>query len=505
MSGSGERLIAALRDPRCYPHPTQRIDMRETHISWVLLTGDYAYKIKKPIKLSFLDFSTLPLRKFYCEEELRLNRRFAPEMYLGVVAITGTADAPKVDQTGEAIDYAVKLKQFSAADELTSLVAARQVGCDDLAEFGLSLARIHAALPMAGSAQPQSWLATVALNIADLLQLLPTQRERVTAIDATVRQWQQQLRPLIDERFHNHAVRECHGDLHIGNVVRFAGHLTPFDCIEFDAALRDIDVLNDAAFLFMDLIAHQRLDLAYCFLNAWLEHSGDYLSLPLLPYYAMHRALVRAKVAALQSPRSDSVELYLTAAERYVHFNKPRLILTCGLSGSGKTWLSKHLSPRLPAIHVRSDVERKRLAGLDALTSSRSPLGAGIYTKAFNTRTYERLLDCARAALTAHQSVIVDAAFLRHDERTLFASLAHATHSAFTILHCAAPTTTLQARILQRTLAGSDASEATPKVLTEQIEYWEPFTTDETPHVLHIDTDRDAVESIVERLSTSTT
>jgi aminoglycoside phosphotransferase family enzyme/predicted kinase len=487
ITQDGARLIAALREPRCYPHSVTNIEVRETHISWVLLTGEYAYKLKKPVKLTFLDFSTLALRKHFCEEELRLNRRLAPDLYLEVVAITGTKNQPTIAGTGQPIDYALKLKQFPASEELTALLEARQVDCADLGEFGDAFANIQAALPET-EASPEAWRSTVELNMADLRQLLSDQIDRIAAIEATHKLQSQQLLSLLDARYQTSAVRECHGDLHLGNVVRLPDGLTPFDCIEFDAALRNIDVLNDVAFLYMDLIAHKRRDLAYCFLNTWLANSGDYAALPLLPHYAMHRALVRAKVAALRSPQDQHVEIYLQAAEHFCEPTTPFLIITCGLSGSGKTWLSKRLAPVLPAIHIRSDVERKRLAGLSALASSRSAPDAGIYTKEFNARTYEHLLAIARASLTAGDATIVDAAFLRRSERLQFAALAKECRCGFIILHCEAPNRTLQTRIQQRTVAANDASEATVTVLEKQHGYWEAFGDEETAHVLNVNT-----------------
>jgi aminoglycoside phosphotransferase family enzyme/predicted kinase len=480
-------LIAALRESHCYPHPVAKIDVRETHISWVLLTGEYAYKLKKPVKLSFLDFSTLALRKFYCEEELRLNRRFAPELYLDVVAITGTEEKPVINGSGEPIDYALKLKQFPSNEELTALVVAQRIDSVDLSEFGRSFATLQAALPQA-QASLEAWNRTVELNIADLKRLLPNETERIAVLDASLKSQWQQSRSLIEARYQSPALRECHGDLHLGNVVRLAGRLTAFDCIEFDAALRNIDVINDIAFLYMDLIAHERRDLACCFINAWLAENGDYAALPLLPYYAIHRALVRAKVAALRSPQDPNVELYCRTAEQLCNQVSPALIITCGLSGSGKTWVSKQLAPLLPAIHVRSDVERKRLAGLNALASSHSAPDAGIYTPEFNARTYERLLDCARSALSSGMTIIVDAAFLRRSERLQFAALAKQLNCDFTILHCVAPSSTLQTRIRQRAAAANDASEATVTVLEKQHGYWETFGEDETAQVLRVET-----------------
>lgn len=496
-----DELIQALLDPARYPHPASEIEVRETHISWVLLTGEFAYKIKKPVKLPFLDFSTLDRRKHYCQEELRLNRRFAPELYVAVVPITGSRTAPTVDGEGAPVEYAVKLKQFSSDNELSTLVAANRIDCEDLARFGHVLARLHKDALRVSTARAEDAPRTVDLNLRELSAVLPKQRKRIEALGQQLGTLQLRIGPLLAARYAGDSMRECHGDLHMGNVVRVNDVLTPFDCIEFDTSLRNIDVLNDGAFLFMDLQAHDRRDLSYCFLNAWLEDIGHYDALPLLPYYVAHRALVRAKVAAHQSPDSPSVERYLSEAERQLRTQAPRLLITCGLSGSGKTWLSKQLARELPAIHIRSDVERKRLAGLDALESSRSSADGGIYTLEFNVKTYARLLDCSRAALQASQTVIADAAFLRRNERKMFAELASELNIPFAILHCVAPDQTLRERIESRKREKRDASEATVEVLAKQHEYWESFTSEETSSVIDVNTGAVSVASLADKIA----
>jgi aminoglycoside phosphotransferase family enzyme/predicted kinase len=482
-----ESLIKTLLQPSRYPHKVSGIRLCETHISWVILTGEYAYKIKKPVKLSFLDFSTLELRKHFCEEELRLNRRFAPGIYLGVVPICGSVEEPVVDGAGPAIEYAVKLKQFLRKDELTHLIANQKLDGDMFARFGRTLAQTHATLPRVTDISPRDFTDSVALNIADLHTLLPNDA-RIKAIDTAITTMEKDLAQSLAQRYKTTAIRECHGDLHLGNVVRIDGDLTPFDCIEFDPKLRNIDVLNDIAFLQMDIEAQGHRDLAYCLMNAWLVESGDYAGLPLLRYYSAHRALVRAKVSAMQSAKAATIDLYLAEAKRQLGPRSPRLIITCGLSGSGKTWLSYQLATAVPAIHVRSDVERKRLAGLSALASSRSQPGAGIYTADFNTQTYARLLHCARSALLGGENVIVDAAFLRADERAAFMKLASEVRASFSIVYCTAPEAILKERIQRRQRSATDASEATVEVLAQQSGYFEPLSANEKECSIEVNT-----------------
>jgi aminoglycoside phosphotransferase family enzyme/predicted kinase len=471
----------------------------------VLLTGAYAYKIKKPLRLSFLDYSTLERRRALCEEELRLNRRLAPDLYLGVSAISGTIDAPLVDGPGAPLEYAVRMRQFASDDELATLLAADGVTPADLVDLGAAIAQFHAAAATAPEAsvfgQPDTAHRVTLENFAELRALPESAqwRDRLLALESRVTDLQTELRPLMLERRVQGRVRECHGDLHCGNVVRWAGALTPFDGIEFEPALRFIDVVNDIAFLTMDLAERGHAELRRAVLQAWVESLGDWDGLRLLPYYETYRALVRAKVVALRAlqlasrsqARAEAVadcERYLAWATVRVQPRRPMLLITCGLSGSGKTWLARQLGTHIGALHLRSDVERKRLAGLTAHEDSRSPPDAGIYTREFNDRTYARLHECAAAALAAGEPAIVDAAFLRRDERRRFVDLAGQRNSPFAIVHCQAPESVLRERVTARSAARDDASEAGLAVLARQPGYWEPLDSREQPHVIAVDT-----------------
>ena len=307
---------------------------------------------------------------------------------------------------------------------------------------------------------------------------------------------------LLRDRREQGWVRECHGDLHCGNVVRWQGRLTPFDGIEFDPGLRFIDVVNDIAFLAMDLAERGHADLRLAALQAWLETLGDFAGLPLLPYYETYRALVRAKVAALRALQSASdapahaaaiaeCSRYLAWAAGRIRQRAPVLVITCGFSGSGKTWLARQLREPLHALHVRSDVERKRLAGLAPEADSRSPPDAGIYTPDYTTRTYDRLHECAAAALLGGESIIVDAAFLRRDERLRFLVLAESLARPGRVVHCHAPPDTLRERVVARSAARNDASEAGLDVLQRQPSWWEDFDDRERAHLIEVDTSRE--------------
>ena len=519
-AGPGDALIEALRDPAAYPHAVvEPVRVVETHISWVLLTGPYAYKIKKPLKLSFLDYSTPERRRQLCEEELRLNRRLAPDLYLDVVPIVRDDERVRMGaDCGAPVEHAVRMRQFDTRDELDALIERDAAERTELARLGERLGHIHAtAIPADRASDHGSAPRVQRITLDNFIEIeslgLP---EPVPANVGRLRDWAAaefaRIEPMLQDRHRHGWIRECHGDLHCANVVRWRGALTPFDGIEFDPALRFIDVVNDLAFLTMDLAARGRADLRHAVLNAWTESLGDYASLPLLPYYEAYRALVRAKVAGLRTrqhaPGSQSSRAALADVQRYLDWAlagtrraPPMLLITCGLSGSGKTWLARRLAPGLGALHVRSDIERKRLAGLAPLADSRSPPDAGLYTREFNTRTYARLAECAQACLQGGESVIVDAAFLRRAERSDLLAVGGQAGAKTAILHCAAPLDTLRARIASRRDAGGDASEADVSLLDRQPAYWETLADAERAVAIDVDTtSQQSIDECVDRL-----
>jgi len=477
-----ERLLTAA----AYPHPVaEPIRLVETHISRVFLTGQFAYKLKKSVRLSFLDYSTLEQRRACCNEELRLNRRHAPGLYLGVSPVAGPAAAAQVDGSGAAVEYAVKMRQFDRTEELDVLVDRGRVDVGQLASLGARIAGFHGLAtpvdPASPFGRPDTAQRAALANFVELRRLpeATARQHALQVIEDWVGAEHGRTRELLQSRRDAGRVRECHGDLHCGNVVRWRGELTPFDGIEFDPALRFIDISSDLAFLAMDLSVRGRDDLRCALLQAWAESLGDFQALRLLPRFETYRALVRAKVAALralQHPSGSSArEQDCETSLRYLDWTsarlrraRPSLLFTCGYSGSGKTWLSRALAAEYRALHLRSDVERKRLAGLGPLTDSRSPPDGGIYTPEFTERTYERLHDSAEDVLCGRESVIVDAAFLKREERERLLGLAERLGVRAAILHCVAPEEVLRKRVSDRSLAGADASEAGVATLLRQ-------------------------------------
>ncbi|RTL28558.1 MAG: aminoglycoside phosphotransferase [Burkholderiales bacterium] len=466
----------------------------ETHISWVLLDGTHAWKIKKPVTLSFLDFSSLTTRHRLCHEELALNRRLAPSLYLDVSPISGTAEAPELGGTGEPIEYALRMKQFDAGALFSERLAHGQLMPDHLVQLAEKLAAFHAQAPQAGQADDWGSPARITRPVETLMQGL--QAHGCEAACAALQPWLQQQAQVLHaiwlQRRQDGWVIEGHGDLHLANAVLLPEGATAFDCIEFDPALRWVDGLSDIAFMAMDLMAHGHDDLAWCFLNAYLDVRGDHAGLPVLRYYLVYRALVRALVARLRADQggADRRPDYLALALRLSAPAPARLLITHGVSGSGKTHVSRLLAREAGAVHLRADVIRKRLFGLSPTVVSHEVVPGGIYTAEANAATYARLLDLSRLTLQWGWPVIVDATFLDAADRHRFAELAHCLSVPFTILHCQAPGAVLRARIAQRQARGGDASEATQEVLSAQQVRAQPLSSQELPHTLTLDASR---------------
>jgi aminoglycoside phosphotransferase family enzyme/predicted kinase len=499
-------LIAALRNPELYPHAVRDIEVIETHISWVILTGDYAYKLKKPVDLGFLDFTRLEQRRFYCEEELRLNRRLAPKLYLDVVAITGSAEHPLWNGAGTAIEYAVKMRQFPQEALLDRMLERGALTPQYIDVLAARIAAFHAEVEVAGAdslfGTPQRVLQPAMENFRQIRALLdgPADLAALDALQAWTEQQHVALSATFAQRKRDGFVRECHGDMHLGNIALVDGQVTVFDCIEFNADLRWIDVVSEVAFLAMDLMDRKRADLAWRALNAYLEHSGDYEGLVVLRYYLVYRAMVRAKVTCIRAAQAG-----LGTAERAALLQRYRgyielaqslatpgvrgLVINHGLSGSGKTTLSQPILEAIGAVRIRSDIERKRLHGVPALQRSGSGIASDMYAPDATALTYGRLGELAHAVVEAGYTVIVDATFLQRSQRDAFHALAVGLKVAFVICDFRAATDTLRGRVAQRLRHGRDASEADFAVLQRQLDTQQPLAPEEQADVVVVDSE----------------
>ena len=486
---AASRLIAAMNDASAFGHPVGAIRMVETHISWVLLTGEYAYKIKKPVDFGFLDFSSLEKRRHYCHEELRLNRRFAPQIYLDVVEIRGSESAPRIDGEGDVIEYAIKMREFSQDCLLSSYAARDQLSAAIVDAIADQVSRIHLDSDRAdpGSAfgratQVAHWSEENLVHIASAIppEYLPNSY-------FALKRWYREnesLLSVIDRRRDEGYVRDCHGDLHLGNMALIEDRVTLFDCIEFNPELRWIDTISEVAFIAMDLHARGYARFCWRFLNRYFTLGGDYDGIGLLRYYFVYRALVRAKVEALRVDQeifnSDSYRDhiapaidYIDLASQWAQSHRAGLIIMYGLSGSGKSTVAAQLAQKLGAIQIRSDVERKRMHGLAAEDSSDSALDRGIYTAQATAATYQRLREIAASIIDADFSVIVDATLLQQAQRLELLQMPSARTCHRIIIDCEAPLPELRRRVLERE---QDASEASLEVLEHQLLQREPIS-----------------------------
>jgi aminoglycoside phosphotransferase family enzyme/predicted kinase len=471
------------------------VEIQETHISWVLLAGEHAFKIKKPVNFGFLDFSTLKLRKEACEQEIRINQRYSPELYSGVVTITGAINKPQLCGDGPIIEYAVKMKRFPADQLFDQLAIAGKLLPEHILDLAAQVASFHAQTP----SEPEAFIrqrtdrtqAFVEANFTTISAHLHHEAERPvlkTLHDWTLQQ-QARLRQLILARSSLGFIRECHGDLHLGNIVLLDGHARLFDGIEFNEDLRWIDTMSEIAFTVMDLEEHGLPQLGHLFLNRYLELTGDYRGVELLNYYKLYRAMVRAKVAIIQLKQTtlETKRKALKAVFRqYIQYGldlikmrTPCLLIMHGLSGSGKSYLASKLVTALPAICIRSDLERKRMLAGHPESS--------LYTRQSNELIYRHILDAGQRILISGHNVILDATFLRHADRSDAGMIAKAAGSRFCILDCKAPKALLNQRIRTRQREQAGPSDADETVLAFQINVREPLQAYERIQTLTLD------------------
>lgn len=487
-----QSLIAALQNPALYPHPVEAFQVIETHISWVILTGPYAYKLKKPMNFGFLDFTKLEDRGHFCNEELRLNQRLTEDLYLEVLPITGTAEAPQLGGDGPVIEYALKMRQFPQSQLLSTLQANGELTSAHIDEMAKQIAHFHLTAPkvpqehLAGT--PDEVMAPVRQNFDQIRPFLSDKADllQLEALQAWAESSFERLKPLLAQRKLDGFTRECHGDIHLGNATLIDGHVVIFDCIEFNEPFRFTDVYADTGFLAMDLEDRGLKSLARRFISQYLELTGDYQGLELLNFYKAYRALVRAKVSLFSMPSEASpvqrattlrqYRNYASLAESYSTIPSRFLAITHGVSAVGKSHVAMRLVEALGAVRLRSDVERKRLFGEQQVENTPQ---AGIYAADASAKTYARLNEIAETVLRAGFPVVLDATFLKRAQRDAAAKVAEATGAPFLILDCNAPQAVIANWLAQRQADQNDPSDATLTVIEEQQAHREPLTAEE--------------------------
>jgi len=481
MNNPPPPLIQAMLREDFYPHSVKELRLVQTHASWVLLTGPFAYKVKKPVNFGFLDFSTLEKRQHYCEEELDLNLRLAPELYLDILPISREGGRFKLGGMQEVREYCVKMRQFNDADLLSERINTKtfdrawmDVLARDIADFHACAAQNPAINAFGAPCYLLSHI-DASLNTA-LRHPEAINKELIHDLRRLCMHQTRHLADCFEQRMAAKRIRDCHGDLHLGNIALYQDRPTVFDCIEFNPEYRAIDTLNDAAFLVMDCDARGHADLAFRFLSRYLEFSGDYGGMSLLPLFLSYRAGVRGKVACLLAEDAalgkDEKQTKLQEAARYfdlaaAYLTKPPaplLYAVGGLSGSGKSHLALLGCGPARAVIIRSDATRKRIAGEHA--------DLDLYGEAMNRLTYQAMFNAASTLLSTGWPVIIDATFLSTDERQRARNVATDASVPFRFAWIDAPEEKLREHIHQRIQKGTNISDAGLRVLGMQLAHY---------------------------------
>ena len=499
-------LISALLRPESYPHPVEEIELIETHISWILLTGQYAYKIKKPVDFGFLDFTSLAKRKQYCEAELSLNRRAAPELYEGLVAISGSPENPVLDSQEQVFEYAIRMQQFDAGQLFSELAQSGTLNFELVEDLAKQVARFHSSVEVAPSSTnyglPEQVYGPMQQNFEQISELLDDEEHllQLSQLTAWTESSYQRLAPLLEKRKQQGRVKECHGDLHLSNITLFRDAVTLFDCIEFNQDFRWIDTVSDIAFLVMDFEIFGLEQFGNRFLNTYLEETGDYEGLKLMYFYKAYRAIVRAKIALLtrldpnlsESEKENLFQQYqdyIALAEKYTGLPNRFVLTMHGISGTGKSTVALRLVDQLGAIRIRSDAERKRLFGLNIHEHPSPEFSAKLYNDETNHKTYEKLAELCQQVLDSGLSVIVDATNLKRWQRDTIQNVADSRGVPLCIAYCQASMSVIRKWIQKRSNEDYDPSDANLEIANKQALARDALTSEELEHTFVIHSD----------------
>jgi hypothetical protein len=486
-------IIKSLLKIDAYPVAVSSVELIQTHVSWIFLADDTAYKIKKPVDFGFLNFSTIDRRRFYCHEEVRLNSRLCPDIYLGVVEVRESSNGAAFFGDGPVIDYAVKMRRLPAERMLDRLVERGEVTSADMRAVARVIAAFHhtAATSPAISEYGQrerimaNWQENFAQSEDSSQTPLSSQELEV------IREWVSTViecrAEIFEKRITGGFIRECDGDIHLENICLTDGGICIFDCIEFNERFRYCDTAADVAFLLMDLDYHRRHDLAEAVLDEYLTASGDAGIYEVIDFYKLYRAFVRGKVECFRQndPGIEQKEReragmraagYFRLARGYLERQRlnTTLFITCGLTGSGKSTLASQLSFELGMAAYNSDRVRKQLASLPPDTAMRIPFETGLYSAAASEATYAELLRLAEVELVAGRSVIIDACFISREQRRPFSRLAARLGVPCVVLLCSCPDPEQRRRLVERETAGVSISDGRLEILELQRNNFQP-------------------------------
>jgi uncharacterized protein len=507
-------MIEALLDPKAYPHPAEDIRLHETHISWVFLAGDFAYKLKKPVNLGFIDLSTLERRAADCEAEVRLNRRLSPDMYLGVVDVVENQGRYSIGGEGRPVEPAVQMRRLPEQGMLPNLLAEGTADPRLMRRLAKRVARFHATAATGQGVDEFGSLATVTDNWEENFTQIGPFLDRVVSSSVNdflrryVADFLKKHADLLKQRVANGRIRDGHGDLHASSICVEGRRLHLFDCIEFAPRYRCADVAAEVAFLSMDLSHRGFADLGRAFVDEYVRASGDTEILRLLDFYRCYRAFVRGKVLALRLDQSglsadntrrieSESRAYFDLAWAYAGgLERPTLIIAMGLPASGKSTLARSLASRLGLLHINSDVVRKELAGHRPTDQHSGPFGEGLYNPTMTRRNYAALRRRAAAGLRRGASVVTDATFGKRSERAAIKQLATRVGARLVVLECCANEATLRARLAARADDPASVSDA-------RLEQWPALQAayeapSELPNVVRVDTRLPGDESLAQ-------
>jgi len=508
------RLLNALLDPNAYDEPTASVQLVQTHVSFLFLTDTFVYKIKKPVDFGFLNFTTLDRRRFYCEEEVRLNRRLCPDMYLGVVEVREFADGVCFDGRGQIIDYAVKMKRLPAERMLDRLLDEEAVSEQDIGRIARTIGEFHLGAERNREIDAYGSIDVVRRNWTEnFLQIADFVSRTLDETDLRIiRQWVEkfveQQGSLFADRVAGGFVRDCDGDIHSENIC-LTDRVYIFDCIEFNARFRFSDTAADLAFLLMDLEYRGRRDLAEILLREYRAVTGDHGMVAVLDFYRVYRAFVRGKVESfrLDDPQIGEPEKEAACNSARRHFRlargyilrrslAPGLIVFSGLMGTGKSTLARELSFELGLELLSSDILRKELAGLSDTEHRRDGYNEGIYTIDFTRKTYREMFRRAEELLSCGRGVILDASFSRRIDRAEAAALAQRMAVRYSLFHAECPDDVARQRLEVRAEDPREASDGRWELYARQKDDFEPLAA---PHESWqvVDTSLPVTESIV--------
>jgi len=516
-------ILEQLLKPSAYPVHTHRVDLIQTHVSWLFLTDSHVFKLKKPVNFGFLDFSTVALRHLFCQEELRLNRRLCPDMYEQVIELRTTATGVSFAGEGAVIDYAVMMKRLPAGRMLDRLVDNGSVSVDEIQNIARVISHFHSNAPSSPHISDFGSLEQISFNWQENFEQTRQFHDSTlpSAVSRNIRLFVETFinthRQLFEERISDGHIRDCDGDIHLANICIDQDRVYIFDCIEFNERFRCSDTAADISFLLMDLDFHHRPDLADAALSTYIEASGDLDCQQLITFYKVYRAFVRGKVTSLQlldvgiTPDKRAVarqnaSRYFRLAQGYcIRDSIPAtLFITCGTMGSGKSTLAAQLAFELGIPLFSSDTERKRLAGLELTSPVAVPFGEGLYNEVNRQQTYVQLAKLADTALASGHSVIIDAGFGSTARRSECATLAAVHRVQFVILYVQCDPDEQQRRLKKRVSRGDSDSDGRVELLAQQTVAFEPPSDSEGITIIvstNVADSHQPLDTIYERLT----